>query len=129
MPNLTVSQEDRQDTIAAVTSSIQANPRVSTHNLSAQLGVSRRSLQRIIYDDLNLFPYKVQITSRLNPLDLLIYCLEFCQKIIAKAEEDNHLINCLVMSDDNNPQDGTSPRTSHCVVRSFIKVYCRYILL
>ena len=36
----------------------------------AQFRVSRRSLQRIIYDDLNLFPYKVQITSRLNPLDL-----------------------------------------------------------
>ena len=29
----------------------------------------------------------------------------------------------------NNPRDGTSPRTSHCVVRSFIKVYCRAILL
>ena len=52
-----------QETIAAV-----ANPRVSTRNLSAQLGVSRRSLQRIIYDDLNLFLYKVQITSRLNPI-------------------------------------------------------------
>ncbi len=82
-----------QETIAAVASSIQANPRVSTRNLSAQLGVSRRSLQRIIHDDLNLFPYKVQITSRLNPLDLPIR-LEFCQKIIEIAEEDNNLINC-----------------------------------
>lgn len=86
-------------TIAAVASSIQANPRVSTRNLSAQIGVSRRSLQRIVHDDLNLFPYKVQITSKLNPLDLPIR-LEFCQKIIEMAEEDNNFINCLFMSDE-----------------------------
>ena len=36
-------------------------------NFDSQLG-SRRSLQQIIKDDLNQFPY-VQITSRLNPLD------------------------------------------------------------
>ena len=58
-----------QETIAAVASSIQANPRVSTRNLSAQLG---RSIQRIIYDGFNRFPYKVQIISRLNALDLPI---------------------------------------------------------
>ena len=86
-----------QETIAAVASSIQANPRVSTRNLSAQLGVSRRSLQRIIHDDLNLFPYKVQITSRLNPLEFPIR-LEFRQKIIEMVEEDNNLINFLFMS-------------------------------
>ena len=87
-----------QETNAAVASSLQSNPRVSTRNLSAQLGVSRRSLQLIIYDDLNL--YKVQITSRLNPLDLPIR-LEFCQKIIG-MEEENNLINCLFMSDEDH---------------------------
>ena len=77
-----------------VASSIQANQRVSNRNLSIQLGVSRRSLQRIIHDDLNLFPYKVQITSH---LDLPIH-LEFCQKMIGIAKEDNNLIHCLFMS-------------------------------
>ena len=79
-----------QETIAAVASSIQANLRVSTSNLSAQLGVGRRSLQWIIHDDLNLFPYKVQITSWLNPL-LLSIRLE----INEMAEKDKNLINCL----------------------------------
>jgi len=86
-------------TIAAVASSIQANPSVSTRELSAQIGVSRRSLQRIIHDDLNLFPYKIQITSKLNSLDLPIR-EQFCQKIIEMAEEDNNFINCLFMSDE-----------------------------
>lgn len=88
-----------QDTIAAVASAIQANPSVSTRNLSGQIGISRRSLQRILHDDLNLFPYKVQITSKLNPQDLPVR-LEFCQKMISMAEEDNTLINCLFMSDE-----------------------------
>ena len=65
-----------QETIAAVASSIHSNSRVSTRNLAAQLGA--RSLQRIIHDDLNLFPHKIQITSRINPLDLL------CSKDFAK---------------------------------------------
>ena len=47
-----------QKTIGAVGSSIHVIPRV------VLMQVSGRSLLQIIHDDLNMFPYKIQIISR-----------------------------------------------------------------
>ena len=62
-----------------------------------RLAINRR--QWIIHDDLSLFPYKVQITSWLNSRDLSIP-LQFYQKLIEMAEEDNNFINCLFLSNE-----------------------------
>ena len=63
------------------------------------MGISRQSLQTIMHQDLNLFPYKIQLTSKLNTADLPIH-LEFCQKIIRMVEEDEYVLKCIYMSDE-----------------------------
>ena len=47
------------DNIDLVRESVAENPETSTRRRSAQLKLSRRSLQRILVQDLNLFPYKM----------------------------------------------------------------------
>ena len=93
-----------QETIAAVAAAIQANPRVLKRSLSAQMGISRQSLQTIMQQDLNLFPYKIQLTSKLNTADLLCsrLRLEFYQKIIRMVEEDENVLKCIFMSDETH---------------------------
>lgn len=88
-----------EETIAAVAAAIQHNPRVSTRSLSAQMGISRQSLQSIMHKDLDLFPYKIQMANKLNAADLPIR-LEFCQKMLQMVEEDGNMLNCLFMSDE-----------------------------
>ena len=44
--------------IKAVHVALTQNPNKSTRRASAELGISRRSLQRILYSDLHLFPYR-----------------------------------------------------------------------
>ena len=44
--------------IEAVRVALTRSPSKSTRRASAELGISRRSLQRILHSDLHLFPYK-----------------------------------------------------------------------
>ena len=57
------------DNIDLVRESVAENPEISTRRRSAQLKLSRRSLQRILVQDLNLFPYKMQLVHKLQPRD------------------------------------------------------------
>jgi hypothetical protein len=45
------------------------SPSKSTRRASAELGISRRSLQRILYSDLHLFPYRITIMHKLTAVD------------------------------------------------------------
>jgi len=85
--------------IASVAAAIDNNPTISTRQLALNTAVSRRSISRILHEDLNLFPYKIQITSSLNQEDPPIR-LEFCQKTLCIVEKDANFINCLFMSDE-----------------------------
>ncbi|KAJ8933605.1 hypothetical protein NQ318_002768 [Aromia moschata] len=51
------------ENIAAVAADLEEDPQTSTRRRATQLGISRRSLQRILVTDLNMFPYKVQTTQ------------------------------------------------------------------
>jgi len=44
---------------------VSENVETSTRNRAAHLGLSNRSLCRILYQDLKMYPYKIQITSKL----------------------------------------------------------------
>jgi len=74
-----------EEIIAAGAAAIQNNSRVSTRSLSAQMGVSRQSLQSIMHKDLDLFPYKIKMANKLNAADLPIR-FEFCQKMLQMVE-------------------------------------------
>lgn len=87
-----------EENIQRVVDSVQDSPETSTRRRSAQLGLSRRSVQRILAA-LHMFPYKVQLVQELKPLDYqqrLDYAISFRQK----AEENRDFINNLIMSDE-----------------------------
>ena len=57
------------ENIAALRASVERSPRTSQKRHSQQLRMARSTLQRIIRVDLQLFPYKIQLTQRLLPAD------------------------------------------------------------
>uniref|UniRef100_A0A8D8SNF8 DUF4817 domain-containing protein n=2 Tax=Cacopsylla melanoneura TaxID=428564 RepID=A0A8D8SNF8_9HEMI len=89
-----VTEANRQ----RVSDNIESSPGTSTRRRSTQLGMSRRSLQRIL-KDLKLFPYKIQIVQALKPTDYQRR-LEFAVRFQTKAAEDPEFIHNLIMSDE-----------------------------
>ncbi|CAK9826872.1 hypothetical protein ANTRET_LOCUS4642 [Anthophora retusa] len=84
--------------IERVQQSIQENPETSTRRRSAELGLSRRSLRRILREDLMMFPYKVQLVQELKPTDYeqrLVYAVR-----LQEVTSDNNFIHRLIMSDE-----------------------------
>ncbi|KAJ4425791.1 hypothetical protein ANN_27416 [Periplaneta americana] len=57
------------ENIERVRDSINDKPETSTRRRAAQLGMNRRSLQRILRTDLKLFAYKLQLVQRVSPAD------------------------------------------------------------
>ena len=55
--------------VEAVRVALTRSPSKSTRRASAELGISRRSLQRILHSDLHLFPYKMTILHKLTAVD------------------------------------------------------------
>lgn len=85
--------------VEAVRQSVNEDPSVSTRRRSAQLGMSRTSLQRILKRDLKMFPYKIQMVQQLLPQDhqaRLQYAIRFSQI----ARENDNFLNNLIMSDE-----------------------------
>ena len=78
---------------------LQQSPRKSTRRLSQQVGISSRSVRRIIHGDLKLFPYKVQILQAQTQANK-IERYEFGQKISERIENDPQLLDCLLFSDE-----------------------------
>jgi hypothetical protein len=54
------------DNTDAVGVALQRSPSNSTRRAAAQLGISRRSVQRILKSDLNLYPYKMTVLPKLT---------------------------------------------------------------
>jgi hypothetical protein len=75
--NVSVSEKKRPrfDTvrtpanIEAVRVALIRSPNKSTRRASAELGISRRSLQRILHSDLHIFPYKITVMHKLTAID------------------------------------------------------------
>jgi hypothetical protein len=55
--------------IEAVCVALIRSPSKSTRRASAELGISRRSLQRIIHSDLHLYLYKITVMHKLTAID------------------------------------------------------------
>ena len=87
------------ENIAAVRASVERSPRTSQKRRSQQLRMARSTLQRIIRVDLHLFPYKIQLTQRLLPADKPRR-LEWAQRVIEMAEDDEQFWNKIIMSDE-----------------------------
>jgi len=57
------------ENVKAVRASIQQSPKRSAHKHAMALGISSRSLRRILHADLNLHPYKMMLAQELRERD------------------------------------------------------------
>ena len=62
-------QKNSEYTRTAVAESVREAPSTSIHRRSQQLNISETLLRRILYKDLGMTPYKVQLVQELKPID------------------------------------------------------------
>lgn len=77
------------ENIEAVRVALARSPSKSTRRASAELGISRRSLQRILHADLKLFPYKITVVHKLMENDK-VRRLQFATSEIANDDAVIH---------------------------------------
>lgn len=85
--------------IELVRASVAASPKTSIRKRSAQLGISRETLRRILTNDLNLFPYKIQSVQRLFPGDYQLR-LDYARMFLEIAENNPNFLMKLIMGDE-----------------------------
>ncbi|KAL0830466.1 hypothetical protein ABMA28_002631 [Loxostege sticticalis] len=90
------------ENIDAVREYVEECPETSTRRRATQLGISRRTLQRILVKDLKMFPYKTQMTHQLLPADHRAR-LDYCQRVINLNLEEDDFPSKLVMKTPLHP--------------------------
>jgi len=103
------------ENIEAVRTSFEKSPRRSVRKQAAALDLRRTTVRRILHNDLNFQPYKIQIVQELKPTDYMAR-LEFCEKMMEKMNGDPTFIDSLLMSDE-----------AHFHINGYVnKQNCRY---
>lgn len=85
-----------EENVQRVRASVLESPRRSTRQRASVLGISRRSLQRILSGKLKLHPYKLMIVQKLLPSDYL-QRQQCCERIMEIMECENVV---LLMTDE-----------------------------
>lgn len=101
------------ENIAAVRASVEQSPTTSQKRRSQQLGIPRSTLQRILRVDLQLFPYKIQLTQKLLPADKPRR-LDWAQRVIEMAEEDEQFWHKIIMTDEAHFQLNGTVNKQNC---------------
>ena len=83
---------------AAVKSVFSNDPTTSTRRAASELGISRRSIQRML-SDLHLHPYRPRLVQQVNDDDP-DRRIEFCEKLLAMIEEDNSILDNIIWTDE-----------------------------
>lgn len=78
---------------------IEQDPSISIRNLSRSLDLSRSSGQRILREDLCIFPCKIQVGQRLEPADIARR-LEFANEICEMIDVHNFDPSKIIFSDE-----------------------------
>jgi transposase len=87
------------ENITAVRTALIRSPKRSARRHALSLNLSNRSVRRIVHQDLNFHPYKVQVVQELKPHDLLTRKI-FCQEMLTQMDHDEDFIHNLWMSDE-----------------------------
>lgn len=82
--------------VESVRASVLQSPRRSTRRRAATLGLSRRSLQRILHSELKFHPYKIMITQKLYERDYE-QRRRFCERMLDVLHSEDVV---LIMSDE-----------------------------
>ena len=75
------------ENVDAVRDSVERNPKKSLRRHSKKLGLSRLSVHRILKNDLQLYPYRLQIKQTLTQNNMAKH-VEMCQWFKSKIKED-----------------------------------------
>jgi len=89
------------ENIERVRQAIEQSPQRSARRHSQWLNLSTRTVQRILHNDLQLFPYKVQIVQRLLPNDFVTR-IEFCNRFQQLLHENHEFMSNLIMSNEQH---------------------------
>jgi hypothetical protein len=87
------------ENIERVRQAIDQSPQRSTRRHSQSLNLSTRTVRRILHNDLQLFPYKVQIVQQLLPNDFGTR-IKFCNRFQQLLHENHEFMSNLLMSDE-----------------------------
>lgn len=87
------------ENVAAVAEDVQESPQTSTRQRCTQFGISRRSLRRILVEDLKMFPYKVQTVHQLLPADSQAR-LTYSHALLNLVQEEDDFVSKIIMSDE-----------------------------
>ena len=122
------------ENVRVVRGSVLHSPGRSVRRRSQELGIPRESVRRILINDLQLYPYRIQIKHKLTAADMRnreVMCDWFCDKI----DEDPNFLNNLWFSDEahfllsghvnskNNVFWGTTP-PQDCLRRPLHSIKC-----
>ncbi|CAF5022496.1 unnamed protein product [Rotaria sp. Silwood1] len=102
-----------EENMQLVSETFAQNPQMSQRRASLELGVSRRSLQRLM-QDLNLKPYKPKLLQALNEDDP-DRRLEFCEWILNSTQEDPTLLYRILWTDEATFQRNGRVNRHNCV--------------
>jgi hypothetical protein len=78
---------------------VEENPQSSIRKISAELGYSRTSVERTLHSDLHLFPYKLQVTQKLEGEDFS-HRVAMCEELLEKIDSDHLFLENLIFSDE-----------------------------
>jgi len=85
------------ENIERVREAFERSPRRSAVRYATTLGITPRSVRRILHNDLHYHLYKIQIIQALNTRDYGAR-VRFCQEMLDLIDED--LVNSIWMSDE-----------------------------
>ena len=85
--------------VDAVRDSVGRSPKKSLRRRSQELGLSRSSVHKILKNDLQLYPYRIQIKQTLTQNDMT-KCVEMCQWFESKIEENPDFLQNVWFSDE-----------------------------
>lgn len=84
---------------ARVKGAIDEEPHTSTRKLSQQTKISRSTVQRVLHQELGLYPYKVQLVQKLHRGDKTKRW-QFCKWFAEKCQNDTQFLDNFIMTDE-----------------------------
>ncbi|KAJ4442800.1 hypothetical protein ANN_04393 [Periplaneta americana] len=87
------------ENVNRVRAEMQPSPQRSARRHSLTMQISRRSLHRILKEDLKFHPYKLQVVRELRPIDRQMR-ITFCAQLQEMIAENNNILPNLLVSDE-----------------------------
>ena len=88
-----------EENVAAVWKAFDLSQGKSIRKASAELNISTTSIQRILWHELRLFPYKIQVVQKVEPQDYDSR-IEMCEILLGHFQRDPSILEQMWFSDE-----------------------------